>query len=106
MAFTESEKLSISKILGMPPTLLDAHLLSLGTDLTEARETEVRAELTRWTTGKVGSQFYSLTPTDSNRGLNLRTDSAKADVRRNIRVILEILGDEGVGGMGTIKVGQ
>lgn len=90
----------------MPPTLLDAHLASLGDDLTEAREMDVRAEIDRWTTGGIGGQFYSLTPTDSNRGLNLRTGDAKRDVRRNLRILLEIIGDTGDEGVTTIQIGS
>jgi hypothetical protein len=106
MAFTPAEKLSISRIVGMTPTLLDAHLLSLGAALTADVETAVRAELARWTTTGAGSVFTKFTPTESNRGLNLNSDGEKSDIRGNIRLLLEIF-PTGAGslGIGTIQVG-
>ena len=92
MSFTEDEKISIAKIVRMTPTLLDAHLTSLGAALTAEKETAVRAEITRWTDGGVSSQFSSFTPTESNQGFNLDSGDAKNDVRGNIRLILEISG--------------
>jgi len=104
MAFSPTEKLSISKIVGITPTLLDAHLTSLGASLTADVETEVRAEIARWTTGGSGNDFVSFTPTESNKGFNLRSGSAKSDIKKNICLMLEIFGS-GECGIGTIEVG-
>ena len=103
MAFTEAEKIAISKIVGMTPTLLDAHLTALGDSLTAEIETAVRAELTTWNAG-TGQSFTWFTPTESNRGFNMNSRDAKYDVRRNIMLLLELPGADGNNGMWTIQV--
>lgn len=103
MSFSETEKLSIGQIVGMTPTLLDAHLLSLGDTLTEAKEDHVRSLIEQWD-GGIGNTFTSFTPTESNKGFNLKADSAKRDISRNIRLVLEII-DTQFEGIGTICTG-
>lgn len=103
MAFTAGEKIEISKIIGMTPTILAAHLVSLGASLTAEIETAVRAEIASWNSG-TGADNTFFTPTESNRGLNLNSRDAKYAVKENICILLEIPGVYGASGLGTIQV--
>lgn len=103
MAFTAAEKLSIARILGITPTLLDAHLTSLGVTVTSDVETAVRAELTRWTTE--GANFVSVEPKEANFGARIDPGLAQADIRRNIAVLLEYHSQTGPLNMGTLQIG-
>lgn len=105
MSFTPEQKLAIAKIVPMTPTLLNAHLDSLGDDLTEEVVTAVAAELAAWD-GGVGQSFASFTPTESNQGFNLKAHEAKNAIRRNIRTLLEIDAPGNFGGPGTLCVSR
>ena len=102
MAFTDAENLSIARILGTTPTLLVAHITSLGATVTAALETAVRAELTRWTTAR--ANFVSIEPKESNFGARVNPGSDQADIRRNIALLLEWPYAIGVS-MGTLQIG-
>ena len=88
MAFTEAEKLSICKILGINSIALDAKLDYYSAYITAEVETAVRTELTRWTTGGIGDDFVSIRPMTTNRGVLLDAENAKRDVRQNIARML------------------
>lgn len=104
MSFTTAQKLSIATVLGITPTYLDAHLTSLGVTLTADVEAAVIAELDRWLTA--GSSFVKLHPTESNKGVETNSGDAKADIRRNIAVLLELTGYMAASaGMGTLQIG-
>lgn len=107
--FTEAQKLSIAKIVPMTPTLLNAHLSSLGATLTAEVETEVIAEIARHTSGTVGGVVW-FTPTESNEGFNLSktTNAGNASPSTNIRLLLEIPAEicgASNEGCGTIQIG-
>jgi hypothetical protein len=103
MAFTEDEKLSIAKIVGITPTLLNAQLDALGTSLTASVESAVRDELVRWTTA--GIDFVKVWPMESNLGVETDANTTKADIRKNIAVLLELYDYAYLNsGMGTIEI--
>lgn len=87
MALTGEEVLSISKILGITPTLVDAQITSLGADLDTARQTAIRTELDRWATA--GASFVKIHPKESNKGVETNSGDAQGDIRRNLAVLLE-----------------
>ena len=86
MAFTEAEKNQISKILGILPIQLNAWLTFNAVNITAQVETDVRTELTRWTT--YGAKFVRLTSTESNYGVNTDSDEVKSDIKKNIAILL------------------
>jgi len=89
MSFTPTQKLSIVEILpGATPTLLNAHLTSLGAALTADIEAEVIVQITSWTSG-VGSKFVRLTATESNMGVNTNSEDRKNYIIANIAKLLE-----------------
>jgi len=88
MAFTESELNSIVTVLQIRRPTLDYALSVNASYITAEVETDVRAELTRWETA--GAEFIKFTPTESNRGFNLNAGDEKADIRRNIALLLGI----------------
>lgn len=89
MALSEVNKLHISKIIGVSPRDLDIHIASLGGYLTAEVETQVIAEITRWTTG-AGSDFTKVHPRERNFGAEINPSDAKADIRKNIMTLLLI----------------
>jgi hypothetical protein len=101
--FTPAEKLKIAKIKRIAPTVLEAHLASLGDTLTDDVRTAVREELAKW--DSVGGAFTSFTPTESNKGLNLNAKAAKADVRTNIGIYLEMDDSYSDCGFGSVQIG-
>lgn len=86
MAFTEPQKLDIGNILGITQLILNQQLLTYAEYITSDVETAVAAELTRWSTA--GGTFTKFTPTESNKGFNLNANDAKADIRKNIALLL------------------
>ena len=74
----------------MTPSFLDAHITSLGVDLTVAKETAVRDEITRWDDDGIGTDFGKLVANAANYGLEDNTEDPKIDVRRNIAILLEL----------------
>ena len=110
MAFTAEQQLSISKIVGVTPSRLAAHLASMGADLTAARESAVIAEIERWEAGGIGSKHVKIHPKESNMGVETDSGHAKAEIQRNIAVLLElpvyVAGAGASGSMGTIRIGS
>jgi hypothetical protein len=103
MTLTEAEQLSIVTILGILPSLLDAQITKLGADLDADREVAIRTELARWTT--LGGKFVRLTATESNMGVNTDSRDAKADVQRNLALLLELPWYSYGMHIGTIQIG-
>lgn len=103
MAFTDEQELSIVKILGTTPSLLDAHLTSLGTSLTTAIETAVIAELDRWDTS--GAKFTKIHPRERNYGVETFPEAVKVDIKANIARLLEWPYSYASIGMGTLQIG-
>jgi hypothetical protein len=104
MAFSPDQKVSISRILGIPLSLLDAHLTSVGAAHVTAVQSQVEAELERWETS--GGSFVKLHPRESNKGVETFPDADKADIRRNIAVLLEYMtASAGMRSMGTLQIG-
>lgn len=91
MALTAAQINDIAVAIGMTPTLLNAHITSLGATLTADIETKVLAQLTRYSSGTVVRDIW-FTPTESNEGLNTNriTNADNTDPRNNIRLLLEI----------------
>lgn len=104
MAFTTDEKLSIARIVGIRPTLLDAQLTSLGVSLTADIEDAVRDELARWETA--GINFVAVEPKESNFGARIDGSLAQMDIRRNIAVLLELTSSPTLSssGVGTVQI--
>ena len=105
MAFEPEELIDISKILGITPTLLDAQITALGATLTAAKETAILTEVTRWNTG-IGTENVSLEPKESNKGVRTNPGADKADIRRNIQLLLEMeVSSVASIGIGTLQIG-
>lgn len=85
MAFTEAQLRTISTILQVTPIALEDHLEFYPYD--SDTETAVGTELTRWATAK--SVFESMEPNVRNFGVRRNSGDEKADIRRNIAVLLE-----------------
>jgi hypothetical protein len=104
MAFSTEQKVSISRIIGVPLALLDAHLTSVGTVHVDSVQAGVEAELERWVT--YGGSFVKLHPRESNKGVETFPEAIRADIKRNIAVLLGYtLGASAMGGMGTLQIG-
>lgn len=86
MAFTESQKLSICKIVGIDIINLQERLNYYVAYITAEVETQVAAELARWDTA--GTQFVRLRAKESNKGVETSSDDAKNDIRKNIATLL------------------
>ena len=88
MAFTETEKLKIAKILGTNYVEVNDQIFNLGeTWITATVETQVRAEITRWDAG-AGTDFVSVEPNAANYGARIDPELEKEDIRRNIANLL------------------
>ena len=103
MAFTDTQKLSIVRILGTTPSLLDAHILSLGASLTSAIETEIIAELDRWDT--YGAKFTKIHPRERNYGVETFPEAIRNDIKANIARLLEWPYSYMTATMGTLQIG-
>lgn len=86
MAFTTTQKLNICKILRVEMPILEYALLFNVAYIDSTAETQVAAELTRWTTA--GVNFVNIHPKDRNYGVEIRHEAEKADIRRNIATLL------------------
>lgn len=101
--FTDTQILGIVKILGTTPSLLDAHITSLGVSLTTAIETAVIAELDRWDTS--GAKFTKIHPRERNYGVETFPEAIKADIKANIARLLEWPYAYQTMSMGTLQIG-
>lgn len=90
MAFTETQKVSITDILGITLSLLNAHLTSLGT-LSPEIEADVIAQIALWEAG-AGTNYLSIEPKESNLGTRLNGGDARAGIRRRVATDLEYTG--------------
>jgi hypothetical protein len=88
MALTATEKLSIVRIVGVPLTLLDAQITSLGATYITSVEEAIRAELVRWETA--GVDFVSIEPNTANYGVRIDPGAAKRDIIRNLLLLFEM----------------
>lgn len=102
MALTPTEKLSIVRILGILPSLLDAQITVLGASLDSDREAAIREEITRWTTS--GGKFVRIKAKESNKGVETDSSEAKADIIKNLMALFEFP-VSACGGIGTIQIG-
>ena len=67
------------------PTL--EYALTFNTDYIDAEaETQVAAELARWTSA--GVTFVNIHPKEANKGAEIRANAPKEDIRRNIATLL------------------
>jgi hypothetical protein len=86
MAFTETQKLTICKIVGLDADALDFQLLMYSESVTSGVETQVIAELTRW--DLVDEKFTKIRPNATNYGADVDPERNKSDIRKNIRTLL------------------
>lgn len=84
MAFTAAQELTICTILRLTPLQLEEHFEVFPYD--SDTETAVETELTRWTTA--GVNFTAIEPNVRNFGARINPGDAKADIRRNIALLL------------------
>jgi len=87
MAFTEAQKLSICKILGVNSIELGVQLSAYSEHITAAVETAVIAEIARWDAG-AGTNFVAVRPNTANEGADMDPERAKYDIRKNIGLFL------------------
>lgn len=105
MALTTEEINKIAKILNLPKSYINAQIDVLGDDLTAQDETDIRAELTRWD-GGAGADFVRIHPKEKNFGAEIDPDDTKADIRRNIAILLGLeTSAYSSYGMGTLEIG-
>ena len=86
---TEEQKNQIAKILGIPVIAVNDQITFIGELLTAQVATDLAAEITRWVTNSKGSKFVRVAPTGSNKGVDYDPEDEKADIRRNIAVLLQ-----------------
>lgn len=99
MPFTEEQRLDISDILGITPDELNTQIAYLGDRLTATVESRILAKVAQWPS--VSGSHTSFTPTESNKGFNLNSSSAKDAIRKSIANWLQI---DGVGFSTTIQI--
>lgn len=102
--FTDDEELSIVMILGTTPSLLDAHLISLGNDHVTRVEDAVREEIAIWDAG-ASTKFTKLHPRESNKGVETFPEAARSSVKANVARLLEWPYSYSVASMGTLQIG-
>lgn len=85
---TEEQKNQCAKILGVTPLDIGDQITYIGDLLTDQVATDIAAEITRWVTNSKGSKFVRLSPVTTNRGVDYDPDDEKADIRRNLALLL------------------
>lgn len=104
MALSASDKLTISQILGVTPSYLDAQLTNLGSSLTSDVITALQTEIARWN-GGIGTKTTRLVAKESNKGVETDPYAARASVRQNVAILLEMGDYYAVStGAGTIEI--
>lgn len=104
MTLTDEEINKIAKILGITKRYLNAHLTSLGTDLTAQDETDIRAEIVKWEAlDEAGTGVVKIHPTESNFGAETMQGSSKDEIARNIAIFLDFE-INAYPGIGTIQI--
>lgn len=86
MAFTNSQKVKLCKILGINAIQLDVQLAAYALSITAEMEADVIAEIARWEAG-AGKRVW-FTPTESNEGFNMNSDIKGGDPKYNIETLL------------------
>jgi hypothetical protein len=87
MAFTESQKLTIAEILGITYIELTDKIFYLGTDnVTTEVESQIISQIALW--NEVKDKYSDFTPTESNEGLNLRSQRARDAVKKSVALKL------------------
>ena len=89
MALSESNQIKVCQILAVKPSDLEYQLTLLGSDFTSARQTAVEAQITLWDAG-AGTDTVKLHPKESNKGVETNPLMVRADIKRNIAVLLEM----------------
>lgn len=89
MALTEAQTNKVCQILGITPSVLEYQLTLLGSDFTAQRELDVEAQITLWDAG-AGTDTVKLHPKESNKGVETNPMMVRADIKRNIAVLLEM----------------
>ena len=84
---TESQKISISKILGVTVAEVTLQNNWMGAVLTTVMITALDEEIDRW--ANAGTQFTSFKAMESNKGFEKSAESEKKDIQRNIAILLE-----------------
>jgi hypothetical protein len=102
MALTAAQINKIARIVGVQKSYLNAHITSLGSDLTAQDETDIAVEVARWDAG-AGTDFVSFTPTESNKGFNKKASVPQNDIIRNLAILLQ-LDYVSVSSIGTIEI--
>lgn len=88
MALTAANIIKVAQIVGTTPLEIDAQLAYMGAVFTSTKQTEVEAQIALWTAG-AGTKTTKLHPKESNKGVETNPDKARADIRRNIALVLE-----------------
>ena len=89
MALSESNKIKICQILGIVMPVLDQQITLLSTSLTSTVQTAIEAQITLWDAG-AGTDTVKLHPKESNKGVETNPLMVRADIKRNIAVLLEM----------------
>lgn len=89
MALSEAQQYKVCQILGIVPSDLEYQLTLLDSDFTTARQTAIEAQITLWDAG-AGTDTVKLHPKESNKGVETNPMMVRADIKRNIAVLLEM----------------
>lgn len=88
MALTEAQQNTVCQILGITPSALTEQLTWISTDFTSQRQTDIEAQITLWDAG-AGTKTTKIRAKESNRGVETNPYAVRADIKRNIAVLLE-----------------
>jgi len=69
--------------------VLDQQITLLSTSLTSTVQTAIEAQITLWDAG-AGTDTVKLHPKESNKGVETNPLMVRADIKRNIAVLLEM----------------
>jgi hypothetical protein len=86
MALTETQILTVAKILGV--TFTEASFYCESEGITATVEVLIEDELARWETA--GADFISIFPTEANFGAKTSPEFEKQDIRKNLAVLLGV----------------
>lgn len=103
MAFSEVQKIAISKALKITPDDLNARILYLGSRLTAEIETELNSLATLW--NAVPNDGIEIFPTGSNEGVRKSRGAVRSEYAGQMAVLLELENDYGSSDSFTIERG-
>lgn len=89
MALTAANHIKVAQILAITPITLQGQFDWLGSKFTSAIQTAVEAQITLWDAG-AGTDTVKLHPKESNKGVETNPLMVRADIKRNIAVLLEM----------------